>query len=349
MSDTDRLQDKRVKAHHMLPVIDSDLMPDSAVADVTVLPAAIQPFKSVPREPAPHLVAENQISLAYFSVAVLLSSLPHSEVPKQVLGNVRFERNLHEGMKDFRGLWEVQIGPGNVDQPELAELTQQGEVAVQVTDEIREPRSPLMDIGECHHRRGRSQAHGELVDEIPNGWYGSFPAQIEVGGKKLLANTQSFTEVLELFRLSFQVLIPLVQENEIEHGNAALDEVELMLTAVAEALLFDLAIEPAREQVMHDTAFRKAFRTSVPSALELAPESGRTLAPMSARKAKELVCGEVTGMGCNEVEKPCLWLGVAKCLERVEMCGCDVHSESSQCIVFSEMRVICLMAHVERG
>src|SRR5882762_378827 len=108
--------------------------------------------------------------------------------------------------------------------------------------------------------------------------------------------------------------------------------------AVAEVLLFDLAIESAREQVMHDTAFRKAFRASVPSALELAPESGRALAPMSTRKAKELPCGEVTGMGCNEVEKPCLWPGVAKCLERVEMCGCDVHSESSQCLVFSEMR-----------
>src|SRR6266436_3084845 len=162
MSDTDRVQDKRVKAHRMLQVIDSDLMPDGAVADVTVLPAAIQPFKSVPREPAPHLVAESQISLVYFSVALLLPRLAHSEVPKQVLGNVGFERNLHEGM--------------------------------------------------------------------------------------------------EHFRLGFQVLIPLVQENEIEHGNAALDEVELMVAAIAEVLLFDLAIESAREQVIHDTAFREAFR-----------------------------------------------------------------------------------------
>jgi len=194
----------------MLPVIDSNLVADSAVADVTVLPAAIQPCKSVPREPAPHLVAENQISLAYFSIALLLPLLPHSEVPKQVLGNVRFERNLHEGMKDFRGLWELQIGPGSLDQPELAELAEQGEVAVQMTDEIREPQSPLMDIGECHHRRGRSQVDGELVDEVPNGWNGSLPPQIEFGGKKLIANTESFTEVLELFRLGFQVLIPLV-------------------------------------------------------------------------------------------------------------------------------------------
>jgi len=35
----------------MLPVIGSNLVADSAVAVVTVLPAAIQPFKSVPREP----------------------------------------------------------------------------------------------------------------------------------------------------------------------------------------------------------------------------------------------------------------------------------------------------------
>ncbi len=111
-----------------------------------------------------------------------------------------------------------------------------------------------------------------------------------------------------------------------------------MLTAIAEVLLFDLAVESAREQVMHYTAFRKAFRPSVPSALELAPESGRALAPMSARKVKELSRGEVAGMCRNEVEKPCLCLGVAKGLECVEMCGCDVHSERRQCVVFSEVR-----------
>src|SRR5260221_11793958 len=115
MSDTDRVQDKRVKAHRMLSVIDSDPMPDGAVADVTVLPAAVQPFKSVPREPAPHLVAETQISLAYFSVALLFPRLAHSEVPNQVLGNVRFYWNLHEGMKVFRAFCEVKISPGRQD------------------------------------------------------------------------------------------------------------------------------------------------------------------------------------------------------------------------------------------
>src|SRR5260221_10310715 len=143
-------------------------------------------------------------------------------------------------MKDFRGLGEVQSGAGSVDQPELAELTEQGEVAVQVTDEIHEPRNRLMDIGECHHRRGRSQVHGELVDEIPNGWNGSLPAQIEVGGKKLLANTQSFTEVLELFRLGFQVLISLVHQDVIQHGHAALDEIKFMFTEVSPGVLFYL-------------------------------------------------------------------------------------------------------------
>src|SRR5260370_37445502 len=95
-----------------------------------------------------------------------------------------------------------------------------------------------MDIGECHHRRGRSQVHGELVNEIPNGWNGSLPAQIEVGGKKLLANTQSFTEGLELFRLGFQVLISLVHQDEIEHGNAALADFEFLFTAEVFFCLF---------------------------------------------------------------------------------------------------------------
>src|SRR6266852_2071485 len=166
-------------------------------------------------------------------------------------------------------------------------------------DEVREPRSPLMDIGEPHHRRGRNQEHGELIDEIANGWNVGFPAQIEVGGKKLLPDTKSSTEELRLFRLGFQVLIPLVQEHEIQHGNAPLDEVELMFTPVAQVLLFDQAIEPAREQVMHDTAFRKTFCAGMLPAMELLPESGRALAPMSVGKGEELPCGEVTGMCGN--------------------------------------------------
>src|SRR5258708_1280240 len=109
-----------------------------------------------------------------------------------------------------------------------------------------------------------------------------------------------------------------------------------MLTAVAKVLLFDVAIEPAREQVMHDTAFRKALRASVFPALELLPESGRALAPMSAGKGEELPCGEVTGMCSNEVEKSGFHLCVAKGLKGVEMSLRDVHSERSQCLVFRE-------------
>src|SRR5260370_36030273 len=100
-----------------------------------------------------------------------------------------------------------------------------------------------MDIGECHHRRGRSQVHGELVDEIPNGWNGSLPAQIKGGGEKLLANTQSLTEVLELFRLGFQVLISLVHQDEIEHGNAALVKVEFRFTAVCHSCFVYISVQ----------------------------------------------------------------------------------------------------------
>ncbi len=121
-----RLQDKRVKAHSVLPLIVSNLVPDSAVADVAVLPTAIQPFKSVPREPAADLVAKDQLSLTYFSVALLLPRFAHSKVAKQVLDDVRFERNLHVGMKDFRGLFEVQIRAGRIEHPKLGELSEQG-------------------------------------------------------------------------------------------------------------------------------------------------------------------------------------------------------------------------------
>ena len=71
------------------------------------------------------------------------------------------------------------------------------------------------------------------------------------------------------FSGSFRGTDAVVQENEIENADASFDEVDFVFTAVADVLAFDLAIETAGEQVIHDATLRKALRTDVfePSSL----------------------------------------------------------------------------------
>jgi hypothetical protein len=143
----------------------------------------------------------------------------------------------------------------------------------------------------------------------------------------MLLNIQGFTEKTDLFRLCFQVLIALVQENEIENGDTAFDEVELMFPAVPQVFFLNPVVQSAREKVVDDTTFRKALCAGMPLTLKLFPESSGALAPMSCGEGEELAGSEVARMCRNEVEKPSFRLCVAEGFEGFEMCRCDVHSE----------------------
>jgi len=160
-------------------------------------------------------------------------------------------------------------------------------------------------------------------------------AQIEVGGKKLLANTPEFhTEVLELFPSVSQVTDTPVQENEIEHGNAALEESNSWSRGVAEVILFDLAIESARET--SDTTTRVLGKHSVRACPRLWSLSRKwsCACPNEAPVKLGTACGEVADVlqrGRETVPPP--WCSQVLAVS-FEMCGCDVHSESSQCLVF---------------
>src|SRR3984885_14502018 len=133
--------------------------------------------------------------------------------------------------------------------------------------------------------------------------------------------------------------MPVVQQDEIEDGDAPFDEVNFVETAIADVLAFDLPIEAAGEQVIYDAPLWKAFRTDVFEPFELAPEQGRALAPMSARKAEKLARQKVAGMGRDDIKKARFFFGVAKRLESVEMRRCNVHSVRIPAVISRSSRM----------
>lgn len=102
---------ERGKVDNVLSVMDSNLVPDVALADVTVLPRPIHPLEPAARKPLAHLIAEDQVRLGHLSVFLLVPCFAHQKVSKEIISNVGFERNLHEGMEDFGGLFELPISP----------------------------------------------------------------------------------------------------------------------------------------------------------------------------------------------------------------------------------------------
>src|SRR5580704_15163443 len=172
-----------------------------------------------------------------------------------------------------------------------------------MTNEVGECHRTFMDVGKRHHRRRRNEEHRKLIHEIMDGGAGSLVTEVQPGRKVLLRDVQSTTEEAHFFGLGFEVLIPLVEENKIEDGDAPFDEFELVLATVTKVFLFDLPVEPPREEVINHAALGKALHASMAFGFELAPESRGPFAPMSAGEREELAGGEVTGVGGDNVEK----------------------------------------------
>ena len=99
-----------------------------------------------------------------------------------------------------------------------------------------------------------------------------------------------------------------------------------MLPAIADVLAVDLAVEPAREQVIERSALWKAFRPGVFFSVEFVPEGGGSVAPMGGGEGEELARHKVAGMRGHNVEKAGFCLGVSERLESIEMGRGNVHS-----------------------
>src|SRR5271154_230984 len=109
-----------------------------------------------------------------------------------------------------------------------------------------------MDIGKSHHRRGGNQKHRKLIDEVTDGRTGRLTADVETGRKITLLDIQVSAEETNLILFGFKVLVLMIQENKIEHDDAASDEVDLVRPSIAHIFFFDSPIEPTRENVVDD-------------------------------------------------------------------------------------------------
>ena len=69
-------------------------------------------------------------------------------------------------------------------------------------------------------------------------------------------------EKADFFVLGFKVLIPLIQENKIEHSDAPLDVFEFVFPAVAKVLPVDLAIYIPGEYMTFPLIGRYSVRVS---------------------------------------------------------------------------------------
>src|SRR5271156_627221 len=133
-------------------------------------------------------------------------------------------------------------------------------------------------------------------------------------------------------------MISLVQENEIEHGDAPLNELDFVLAAIANVLAVDLAVETAGEQVIDRSALGKAFGPGVTLSVKFVPEKGGALAPMGVGEGEKLSSNKVAGMCRYDVQKPGLRFGVAESFQGIEMCGCNVHSVRISAVISRSSR-----------
>src|SRR6266705_1874078 len=97
---------------------------------------------------------------------------------------------------------------------------------------------PWIDIGKGDHGReagtGRTQEQRKLVHEVAQRRLAPGSTHVQLHGKISFFDVQLVAQIGDLFRLRFEVLIPLVREDEIETEKPGLDRFQPMPAAVAE-------------------------------------------------------------------------------------------------------------------
>src|SRR5260221_6392051 len=109
---------------------------------------------------------------------------------------------------------------------------------------VEKRRSARVDIRKSGHRRGRRglrrQEHRELIHEVALRGFCLGASEIDSGGKVVAFETQGSAEKPNLVRLRFEVLAVWMCKDEIKNGQTLVDEVELVGTAIAGVLAFNL-------------------------------------------------------------------------------------------------------------
>src|SRR5690348_11594595 len=188
-----------------------------------------------------------------------------------------------------------------------------------------------LEVCKRHHRRGRrgiaTKKHWELVDEVANRRLAGLLPTINLRGKEVSWDLQLVAEIAHLFRLGFEVLGLWVRQHKIEDSDASLNVFEFVFPAVAKILPADLAVQPAREDVIDLPVHWEVFGARVFLRVQLVPEGGRPLAPMATGESEELACPKVAGMGGYDVKKVSFGLAVTQGLQRFEVRRFDARKD----------------------
>src|SRR5271157_4692464 len=227
-----------------------------------------------------------------------------------------------------------------IEKSEFRELPEKREVHSEMAHKFRKACLLPLEVGKRHHSRRSviTEKHREFIDEVANGGLGSFLAVIDLRGKEVIWDFQLIAEIADFFRLGFEVSPVRVGEDIIEHCDAPLNVFDFVLPAIADVLAVDLAVQPAREQVIDRPAFWKAFCPGVFLGVKFVPEGVGSVAPMGGGEGEELARHKVAGMRGYDIEKTGFHVGVAEGLESIDMGRGDVHSERIPAVISRSSR-----------
>src|ERR1700730_3329497 len=95
--------------------------------------------------------------------------------------------------------------------------------------EASDTRLSRIDVGQGDHRRrerGGIEEQRILIHEVPESRLVTGTPDVCLGRKMFPRYLQLFTEVAELFRLSFKVVVLLVGKHEIQEDETGLNELD---------------------------------------------------------------------------------------------------------------------------
>jgi hypothetical protein len=169
-----------------------------------------------------------------------------------------------------------------IEKSQFRKLPEKREIRFEMAHKFREVHLLPVEIGERHHGR-RSviiDKHRKLIDEVADGGLRSSLSVVDLRGKEAIGDLQLIREKADFFGLGFKVLMPLIQEPEIEHSDAPLNEFNFLLATIANVLAIDLAVKTPREQVIDGSTLWKTFGPGVFRGVKLVPEGVGAVAPM---------------------------------------------------------------------
>ena len=123
--------------HGGVTLATAKVLADIGFGHASDFPSAIEMFEAWPGESGFGLITENQVRLGQRCVPAEVPGLADLEVAQQVRRYVRSERNGHQRIEKFFGVFEVRIDSRQIEKSELGKLPKQREVGFEMVHEFR--------------------------------------------------------------------------------------------------------------------------------------------------------------------------------------------------------------------